>query len=577
MNCTPFIQLDLTEPLLRAVEDLGFTDATEIQAQSIPIIREGRDMIGRSQTGTGKTLAFGIPAVESVDAGSRKVQVLVLCPTRELAMQACAELRKLSRYRPGVRPEEVYGGVSMQRQIYALQSGANVVVGTPGRIMDHMRRGTLKLDNVQLVILDEADEMLSMGFKEDIETILKETPSERQTVLFSATMPPEILRLTHDFQNNPAMVEIDKKQPSVKAIRQISYNVPALRKMDALNLILRYYEPKLAIIFCNTKKNVDELTAYLNSHGFSAEALHGDMKQPQRTQVLSGFKSARTNLLVATDVAARGIDVENIDFVINYDIPQDPEYYIHRIGRTGRAGKSGVAITLCCGRQQQWQINTIAKIAKSSIIPMALPSKEEISDVSRKKLLDSALETLSSKAQAENGFPFSDLADALIASGMEQNVSPREIVAMLLERHAQPLQELPDVPPVQPEPTRSTAVHSRRGSLERGRRSNQKVSYILLSVGKKQRVMPGNIVGAITQYTGISGNEIGKIELFEEQSVVGVPADKAGEILERLRSFKICGQKASAQMSTIPMKGFSHRGQRGRSSERRQKKSVHDE
>lgn len=578
MNCTPFIQLDLTEPLLRAVEDLGFTDATEIQAQSIPIIREGRDMIGRSQTGTGKTLAFGIPAVESVDAGSRKVQVLVLCPTRELAMQACAELRKLSRYRPGVRPEEVYGGVSMQRQIYALQSGANVVVGTPGRIMDHMRRGTLKLDNVQLVILDEADEMLSMGFKEDIETILKETPPERQTVLFSATMPPEILRLTHDFQHNPAMVEIDKKQPSVKAIRQISYNVPALRKMDALNLILRYYEPKLAIIFCNTKKSVDELTAYLNAHGFSAEALHGDMKQPQRTQVLSGFKSARTNLLVATDVAARGIDVENIDFVINYDIPQDPEYYIHRIGRTGRAGKSGVAITLCCGRQQQWQMNTIAKIAKSSIISMILPSKEEIFDVSRKKLLDSTLETLSNKVQEESGFPFADLADLLIASGLEQNISPREIVALLLERQAQPLEELPDIPPVQPEPARSAAVHSRRGSLERGRRSNQKVSYILLSVGKKQRVMPGNIVGAITQYTGISGNEIGKIELFEEQSVVGVPAEKAGEILERLRSFKICGQKASAQMSTIPMKGYGcNRGQRGRSSERRQRKPVRDE
>ena len=578
MNCTPFIQLDLTEPLLRAVKDLGFTDATEIQAQSIPIIREGRDMIGRSQTGTGKTLAFGIPAVESVDAGSRKVQVLVLCPTRELAMQACAELRKLSRYRPGVRPEEVYGGVSMQRQIYALQSGANVVVGTPGRIMDHMRRGTLKLDNVQLVILDEADEMLSMGFKEDIETILKETPPERQTVLFSATMPPEILRLTHDFQHNPAMVEIDKKQPSVKAIRQISYNVPALRKMDALNLILRYYEPKLAIIFCNTKKSVDELTAYLNAHGFSAEALHGDMKQPQRTQVLSGFKSARTNLLVATDVAARGIDVENIDFVINYDIPQDPEYYIHRIGRTGRAGKSGVAITLCCGRQQQWQMNTIAKIAKSSIISMILPSKEEIFDVSRKKLLDSTLETLSNKIQEESGFPFADLADLLIASGLEQNISPREIVALLLERQAQPLEELPDIPPVQPEPARSAAVHSRRGSLERGRRSNQKVSYILLSVGKKQRVMPGNIVGAITQYTGISGNEIGKIELFEEQSVVGVPAEKAGEILERLRSFKICGQKASAQMSTIPMKGYGYnRGQRGRSSERRQRKPVRDE
>ena len=579
MNFTPFIQLDLTEPLLRAVEDLGFTDATEIQAQSIPIIREGRDMIGRSQTGTGKTLAFGIPAVESVDAGSRKVQVLVLCPTRELAMQACAELRKLSRYRPGVRPEEVYGGVSMQRQIYALQSGANVVVGTPGRIMDHMRRGTLKLDSVQLVVLDEADEMLSMGFKEDIETILKETPDERQTVLFSATMPPEILRLTQDFQHNPAMVEIDKKHPSVKAIRQISYNVPALRKMDALNLILRYHDPRLAIIFCNTKKGVDELTAYLNSHGFSAEALHGDMKQPQRTQVLSGFKSARTNLLVATDVAARGIDVENIDFVINFDIPQDPEYYIHRIGRTGRAGKSGAAITLCCSRQQQWQINSIAKIAKSSITPMDLPSPEEVALASRNRLLESALSSIDEKARNGAELPFADLADSLISSSEEKGLSPKDIIAVLLEGQSQPVQDLPNIPPVQFEsPNRSVAsarpTRSRRGSLD-ARKRDEKVSYILLNVGKNQRVMPGNIVGAITQYTGISGNEIGKIELFDDRSVVGVPADKAGQILEQLRSFRICGKKASAQMSTMPVKSRRPRGQKEHPLDRRPGKPVH--
>lgn len=571
MNFTPFIQLDLTEPLMRAVEDLGFTEATEIQAQSIPIIREGRDMIGRSQTGTGKTLAFGIPAVESVDAGSRKVQVLVLCPTRELAMQACAELRKLSRYRPGVRPEEVYGGVSMQRQIYALQTGANVVVGTPGRIMDHMRRGTLKLDSVQLVVLDEADEMLSMGFKEDIETILKETPAQRQTVLFSATMPPEILRLTRDFQHDPAMVEIDKKQPSVKAIRQTSYNVPALRKMDALNLILRYHDPKLAIIFCNTKKTVDELTEYLNSHGFGAEALHGDMKQPQRTQVLSGFKSARTNLLVATDVAARGIDVENIDFVINYDIPQDPEYYIHRIGRTGRAGKSGTAITLCCGRRQQWQMNDVAKIAKSDVRQAPLPSPEEIRKAARERLLDEASALLAEKTrEGGDGFPCGDLADSLIAAGKEQGVSARDIVAMLLERQVQPLENLPDIPqeaysferPYGRTSAKPLPSQARRSRADRARR-DEKMSYILLNVGKNQHVMPGNIVGAITQYTGISGNEIGRIELFDDRSLVGVPSEKTRQILEQLHSFKICGQKASAQMSQgLPSKARDSRRDR---------------
>ena len=550
MNFTPFTQLDLTEPLLRAVEDLGFTEATEIQAQSIPLIREGKDMIGRSQTGTGKTLAFGIPAVESVNASSRKVQVLVLCPTRELAMQACAELRKLSRYRPGVRPEEVYGGVSMQRQVYALQSGANVVVGTPGRIMDHMRRGTLKLDSIHLVVLDEADEMLSMGFKEDIETILSETPAERQTVLFSATTPPEILRLTHEFQHNPAMVEIDKKQPSVKAIHQMSYSVPALRKMDALNLLLRFHDPRLAIIFCNTKKTVDELTEYLNRHHFKAEALHGDMKQPQRTQVLSGFKSARTRLLVATDVAARGIDVENIDFVINFDIPQDPEYYIHRIGRTGRAGKSGTAITLCCGRQQQWQMNDIAKLAKSHIEQLPLPAPEEIYAMAERRQLDRILQILSQRDEGADS-PCSAMAQSVLDAGTERGMTPRDIIALLLEQQSQPLSDLPVILPEPLEreriPKRTLAQPARSGR-KRPRRDGD-MSYILLNVGRNQNIMPGNIVGAITQYTGISGSEIGRIDLFDERSIVGVPSEKVDGILEKLRSFKICGQKADAQLS----------------------------
>lgn len=584
MNLIPFIQLDLTEPLLRAVKDLGFTNATEIQAQSIPIIREGRDMIGRSQTGTGKTLAFGIPAVESVDTASRKVQVLVLCPTRELAMQACAELRKLSRYRPGVRSEEVYGGVSMQRQIYALASGANVVVGTPGRIMDHMRRGTLKLDAVQLVVLDEADEMLSMGFKEDIETILRETPAERQTVLFSATMPPEILRLTHDFQRDPAMVEIDKKQPSVKAIRQMSYCVPALRKMDALNLLLRYHAPRLAIIFCNTKKTVDELTEYLNKRGFGAEALHGDMKQPQRTQVLSGFKSARTNLLVATDVAARGIDVENIDFVINYDIPQDPEYYIHRIGRTGRAGKSGAAITLCCGRRQLWQMEDISKITRSDVKRMSLPSPDEIILAERERLLADSASLLEGLQEEGRALSYVDLADRLLAVGEEKHISPREIIAALLEHQAPPMQKLPDIPREAFEAVSGRALarasakpmSGRHSRTERARRDAQ-MSYILLNVGKNQKIMPGNIVAAITQYTGISGSEIGRIELFDDRAVVGIPAEKAGRILEQLRSFKICGQKASAQMSAgtpvKPREGVKGRREHGYHSPRRRQQA----
>lgn len=543
MNYTPFDELMLTEPLRRAIADMGFTEATEVQAQSIPLIREGRDMIGRSQTGTGKTLAFGIPAVEAVDTNIRQPQVLILCPTRELAMQCCAELRKLSRYRPGVRPEEIYGGVPMNRQIFALRSGANIIVGTPGRVMDHMRRGTLTLEAVQMVILDEADEMLSMGFKEDIETILRDTPDSRQTVLFSATMPPEIMAMAQEFQKEPVLVEIDRKQPSVKSIRQISYEVPASHKMDSLNLLLRYHAPKLAIVFCNTKKTTDELTAYLNSHGFGAEGLHGDMKQQQRTHVLSGFKSARTSILVATDVAARGIDVENIDFVINFDLPQDPEYYIHRIGRTGRAGKTGTAISLCCGRRQQWQLRDLAKFAKSEIEARPLPTAAEIQAGIRQRLMDSIENELLEKTD----FPYADLAQMLLEKAEAMGKSSRELTAMLLEQLSGGIPELPEVPAPVPERDRASTRPVRDRKREERRRQDENMGYILLSVGRDQHVAPGNIVGAITQYTGISGSEIGRIDLYDDRSIVGVPLEKMAMILSKLESFKICGQKASAE------------------------------
>jgi len=560
MNFTPFADLTLTDPIRRAVEDMGFTDATEIQAQSIPLIRSGRDMIGRSQTGTGKTLAFGIPAVEIVDTNIRQPQVLILCPTRELAMQCCAELRKLSRYRPGVKPEEIYGGVPMNRQIFALRSGANVIVGTPGRVMDHMRRGTLTLEEIKLVVLDEADEMLSMGFKEDIETILRDTPYERQTVLFSATMPPEIMAMTEEFQKDPALVEINKKQPSVKSIRQISYEVPATHKMEALNLLLHYHDPRLAIVFCNTKKATDELTSYLNSHGFDAEGLHGDMKQQQRTHVLSGFKSQRTSILVATDVAARGIDVENIDFVINFDLPQDPEYYIHRIGRTGRAGKSGTAISLCCGRRQQWQLKDLAKFAKSEIEAQTLPTAKEIEAGIRQRMLD----TIENELVEKSDFPYADVSQKLLEKTASMEKEPKELVALLLEKASGGVPDLPNVPAPVKERERTSArtVKEPRKTREERRMQDAHMGYILLSVGKNQHVAPGNIVGAITQYTGISGNEIGRIDLYDEHSIVGVPLEKMAQILAKLESFKICGQKASAEPCGGPDTPKKKRGAR---------------
>ena len=359
MNQNLFAELSLVPELLRAIGEMGFSEPTPIQAQSIPLILEGRDVVGRSQTGTGKTAAFGIPAIQMVDPNldRRMAQILLLCPTRELAVQACEELKKLAHHTRGVHVCAVYGGAPIERQIVQLKD-ANIVVGPPGRVMDPLRRRTLKISELRMVILDEADEMLSMGFREDIETILTQAPENRQTILFSATMPKEIMNLIDNYQKDPVLVEINKSQVALNSIEQFYYDIPTGRKNDALGLLLHYYAPSRSMVFCNTKKMVDDLTGWLLDHGFKAEGLHGDMKQSQRTVVMDAFKAGRTSILVATDVAARGIDVDDINCVFNYDIPQNAEYYVHRIGRTGRAGKSGSAYTLCCGRNQLRQTDS---------------------------------------------------------------------------------------------------------------------------------------------------------------------------------------------------------------------------
>ena len=318
MNQNLFAELPLVPELLRAIGEMGFSEPTPIQAQSIPLILEGRDVVGRSQTGTGKTAAFGIPAIQMVDPNldRRMAQILLLCPTRELAVQACEELKKLAYHTRGVHVCAVYGGAPIERQIVQLKD-ANIVVGTPGRVMDHLRRRTLKISELRMVILDEADEMLSMGFREDIETILTQAPENRQTILFSATMPKEIMNLIDNYQKDPVLVEINKSQVALNSIEQFYYDIPTGRKNDALGLLLHYYAPSRSMVFCNTKKMVDDLTGWLLDHGFKAEGLHGDMKQSQRTVVMDAFKAGRTSILVATDVAARGIDVDDINCVFN--------------------------------------------------------------------------------------------------------------------------------------------------------------------------------------------------------------------------------------------------------------------
>jgi ATP-dependent RNA helicase DeaD len=383
-----FEDLSLPEEILQAVKELGYERTTEIQEKTIPLLIDGKDVIGRSHTGTGKTAAFGIPAIMQVEPESKSVQVLILCPTRELAMQAADEIRKFAKFLSYIHPVAIFGGADIEKQIWSLRRGANIVIGTPGRVIDHLERKTLKLDGVKTVILDEADEMLNMGFREDIETILAKAPTERQTVLFSATMPPPIMAITKEFQNDPVLVGVEEKSRTVDSVKQYSYEVPFGKKDDALIMLLTALEPKLAIIFCNTKVKVQELSDLLVAGNFKAAGLHGDMKQMSRTQVLNSFKHGKINILIATDVAARGIDVDDVDIVFNYDLPQDNEYYIHRIGRTGRAGKKGESHTLISGRRQVYDLRDLARFTKAEIEPKSLPTKEEIIEMKIRRLFE---------------------------------------------------------------------------------------------------------------------------------------------------------------------------------------------
>ena len=524
MSEVKFSELNLIPEMQRAIDELGFDCATDIQAQAIPRIREGRDIIGKSQTGTGKTLAFAIPAIEKIDRNEAEttVQVLILCPTRELAQQGCDEIKKLTRFMTGIWVTDVYGGAPMDRQIAKLKK-CNLVIGTPGRVMDHMRRGTLSLSNVSLVVLDEADEMLSMGFREDIETILKDVPEARQTVLFSATMPPAILEITETYLTEPHIIEINREQVTLENIRQTYIDVPMGRKLDALNLILRAYEPKLCMIFCNTKLMVEEVTQYLSKNGFPAEALHGDLNQSQRTRVMDAFKSARIPILVATDVAARGIDVNDIDYVINYDVPGHDEYYVHRIGRTGRAGKEGCAVTICSGRRQYYMIRDLAHMAKSEITQAPIPTVAEI----REKQHARQREALTQIIEGGVDEQYRDMARGLIEAGCDPELIAAAAMQAAWKKEELQLQDI---------------VFERRSA------DGDQYRRIVIGLGRRQRIAPNHVVSAVAERANIPGREIGKIEIYDDHCVVGVPSAQAERIVRSLKGLKICGIPAAVRL-----------------------------
>ncbi len=387
MASEKFEDLRLMKELLRAVEVIGFEEMTPIQARAIPLILEGRDIIGQAQTGTGKTLAFGLPILESINAKIKKTQAIILCPTRELAIQVAEELKSVLRFRRDIVILAVYGGQPIDRQIRILRNGVHIVIGTPGRTIDHINRGTLKLDTIKTVVLDEADEMLNMGFIDDVETILKKTPGERQTLLFSATMPKPILNLTRKYQRNPEYVRVVHKQLTVPNVEQYYFEVKESIKLDILCRLIDMYGFKSSLVFCNMKRRVDDVVMHLEARGYSALGLHGDMTQSQRTHAMERFKKNATEILVATDVAARGIDVDDIEAVFNYDIPQDEEYYVHRVGRTARAGRKGVAFTFVAGREI-YQLRDIESYASTKIIRRPIPTLSDVEEVKTSALLE---------------------------------------------------------------------------------------------------------------------------------------------------------------------------------------------
>lgn len=430
-------QFGIDERVLRAVREMGFEKMSPIQEEAIPALLEGKDIIGQAQTGTGKTAAFGIPVIQNIEPDNRNLQAVILCPTRELAMQAAEEIRKLAKYMAGIKVLAVYGGQEITKQIRALK-GVQIIVGTPGRVMDHMRRHTIKMEQVKMVILDEADEMLNMGFREDMELILGQIEHAHQTALFSATMPKPILEITKNFQAADArLIKVAAKELTIPLVKQTCYKVNSRDKMAACERLLEYHQPKLTLIFCNTKKMVDDLAERLKKKGYQAEGLHGDLSQNQRDTVMNRFRNGAASILIATDVAARGIDVDDVEAVINFDIPQDIEYYVHRIGRTGRAGRTGKAFTLLGGRES-YRIREIERVCKTTIEEKKLPTAAEATSAKARKVLGDVC-----KLREDN-----DLSQmtALIERKMEkEDCSAAEIAAAFLKFYMG--EELKDIPP----------------------------------------------------------------------------------------------------------------------------------
>ncbi|MDR7855362.1 DEAD/DEAH box helicase [Tissierella sp.] len=533
-----FEEMNLSKELQRGISDMGFEEMSPIQSQAIPIILEGKDVIGQAQTGTGKTAAFGIPIIEKCNPADKSVQALVLCPTRELCIQVAEEIGKLAKHKRGLTVLPIYGGQPIDRQIRALKSGVTVVIGTPGRVIDHIKRKTLKIGNVSMMVLDEADEMFDMGFRDDIALVMNELREERQTIFFSATMASEIMKFAARYQVDPEIIKVVHKELTVPKVEQAYFELKQHMKTEILCRLIDMYNPKLSIVFCNTKKKVDELIEELQSRGYFADGLHGDLKQSQRDNVMGKFRKGTIDVLVATDVAARGIDVDDIDLVINYDMPQDEEYYVHRIGRTARAGREGKAFSFVSGRDI-YKLRDIQRFTKTKIARKDLPTLKDIEANYTSSMLGKI------KQEIDN----EDLTkyEKIIESLLEEEYTSFDIAAALLkfymvENRLDGHQELDMVDfGGQAKASASKSSNSRKSSGASTR--------VHINIGKRKGVSPRHILSALIEETGIEKKLVGTIDVYDKFTFVEIPGDYADDVLERLDGARIKGTKVKVEIA----------------------------
>jgi ATP-dependent RNA helicase DeaD len=558
-----FADLALCEPVLRALEDVGYESPSPIQAATIPVLLSGADMLGQAQTGTGKTAAFALPALTRIDLAGREPQVLVLVPTRELALQVAEAFQRYAAHLKGFHVLPIYGGQSYQPQLNALRRGVHVVVGTPGRVIDHMNRGTLKLANLTLLVLDEADEMLRMGFIDAVESILEQTPPQRQVALFSATLPAPIRRIAQRHLRSPVEVTIKSKTSTAANIRQRYWLVSGMHKLDALTRILETEIFDGMLVFTRTKQSTVELAEKLEARGFAAAPLNGDIPQKDRERTVARLKAGQIDIVVATDVAARGLDVERIGHVVNYDVPYDSESYVHRIGRTGRAGRKGEAILFIAPRERN-MLHIIERATRQVIEPMNLPTVDAVNALRIAKFKLRVSETVAKgeanafrpileQLEAETGLPLIDIAAALASLG--QGATPlllggkethgaedRAPVERAIPRAHVPVRA--DTPPPAPtSPRAGERALAERSRPERPRPAAGQMETFRIDVGSVHGVKPGNIVGAIANEAGIDGVHIGRVDIREDHSFVDLPEGMPKQVFKALQKVRVAGRE----------------------------------